>query len=58
VVVLEGYKTVKEALLNRAEEFGDRDMLQITHDYNQGHGNKCFATYLSFSFPHPLPLMI
>ncbi|XP_033934478.1 cytochrome P450 2K1-like [Pseudochaenichthys georgianus] len=38
VVVLAGYKTVKEALLNRAEEFGDRDMLQIAHDYNQGHG--------------------
>ncbi|XP_034004040.1 cytochrome P450 2K1-like isoform X3 [Trematomus bernacchii] len=38
VVVLAGYKTVKEALLNRAEEFGDRDKLQITHDYNQGHG--------------------
>ncbi|KAI9547362.1 hypothetical protein NQZ68_018591 [Dissostichus eleginoides] len=38
VVVLAGYKTVKEALLNQAEEFGDRDTMQITHDNNQGHG--------------------
>ncbi|XP_034092499.1 cytochrome P450 2K1-like isoform X1 [Gymnodraco acuticeps] len=38
VVVLAGYKTVKEALLNRAEEFGDRDPFLIFQEYNQGHG--------------------
>ncbi|GAA6236348.1 cytochrome P450 2K1-like, partial [Lates japonicus] len=38
VVVLAGYKTVKEALVNHAEEFGDRDQLQIVRDFNKGHG--------------------
>ncbi|XP_018538444.1 cytochrome P450 2K1 [Lates calcarifer] len=38
VVVLAGYKTVKEALVKYAEEFGDRDQLQIVRDFNKGHG--------------------
>ncbi|XP_071323937.1 cytochrome P450 2K1-like isoform X2 [Trachinotus anak] len=38
VVVLAGYKTVKEALVNHAEEFGERDMIQIVKDSNQGNG--------------------
>ncbi|XP_077408813.1 cytochrome P450 2K4-like isoform X4 [Vanacampus margaritifer] len=38
VVVLAGYKTVKEALVNYAEEFGDRDILRIVKQYNDGHG--------------------
>ncbi|KAK1889141.1 Cytochrome P450 2K1 [Dissostichus eleginoides] len=38
VVVLAGYKTVKEALVNHAQEFGDRDTIQIFQEYNQGHG--------------------
>ncbi|XP_044025016.1 cytochrome P450 2K1-like isoform X3 [Siniperca chuatsi] len=38
VVVLAGYKTVKEALVNYAEEFGDRDPMQIAHDSTQGNG--------------------
>uniref|UniRef100_UPI0037E7E9BF cytochrome P450 2K4-like isoform X2 n=1 Tax=Semicossyphus pulcher TaxID=241346 RepID=UPI0037E7E9BF len=38
VVVLAGYKTVKEALVNHADEFGERDPIQILHERNQGHG--------------------
>ncbi|KAM9339494.1 cytochrome P450 2K1-like [Symphorus nematophorus] len=38
VVVLAGYKTVKEALVNRAEEFGERDPIRILHEFSQGHG--------------------
>ena len=38
VVVLSGYKTVKEALVNHAEEFGDREIAPITKDVNDGHG--------------------
>ncbi|XP_046893410.1 cytochrome P450 2K1-like isoform X1 [Hypomesus transpacificus] len=38
VVVLAGYKTVKQALINHAEEFGDRGLNQITKDINKGHG--------------------
>uniref|UniRef100_A0A671X3S2 Uncharacterized protein n=1 Tax=Sparus aurata TaxID=8175 RepID=A0A671X3S2_SPAAU len=38
VVVLAGYKAVKEALVNNAEEFGDRDYLPIAHELNKGHG--------------------
>uniref|UniRef100_A0A673CFA7 Cytochrome P450 2K1-like n=1 Tax=Sphaeramia orbicularis TaxID=375764 RepID=A0A673CFA7_9TELE len=32
VVVLAGYKTVKEALVNQADEFGERDSLAIVND--------------------------
>ncbi|XP_038582470.1 cytochrome P450 2K1-like [Micropterus salmoides] len=38
VVVLAGYKTVKEALVNHAEEFGDRDPIQLMHDASKGNG--------------------
>ncbi|XP_041812147.1 cytochrome P450 2K1-like [Chelmon rostratus] len=38
VVVLAGYKTVKQALVNHAEEFGDRDITPIFYDVHKGHG--------------------
>ncbi|XP_070843487.1 cytochrome P450 2K1-like [Chaetodon trifascialis] len=38
VVVLAGYKTVKEALVNHADEFGERDPLLIASELNHGHG--------------------
>ncbi|XP_041633563.1 cytochrome P450 2K1-like [Cheilinus undulatus] len=38
VVVLAGYKTVKEALVGHAEEFGDRHIFPVFYDSNQGHG--------------------
>ncbi|XP_034755297.1 cytochrome P450 2K1-like [Etheostoma cragini] len=38
VVVLAGYKTVKEALVNYAEEFGERDPMLIMQESNEGHG--------------------
>ncbi|KAG5280383.1 hypothetical protein AALO_G00088480 [Alosa alosa] len=38
VIVLAGYKTVKQALVNHAEEFGDRDITPIFYDLNRGHG--------------------
>ncbi|XP_047243884.1 cytochrome P450 2K1-like isoform X1 [Girardinichthys multiradiatus] len=38
VVVLAGYKSVKEALVQFDEEFGERDSLQILQDFNKGHG--------------------
>ncbi|KAL2101312.1 hypothetical protein ACEWY4_003073 [Coilia grayii] len=38
VVVLAGYKTVKQALVNHADEFGERDITPLFHDLNQGHG--------------------
>ncbi|XP_038841621.1 cytochrome P450 2K1 isoform X2 [Salvelinus namaycush] len=38
VVVLAGYKTVKQALVNQAEDFGDRDITPVLYDFNQGHG--------------------
>lgn len=40
MVVLAGYKAVKEALVNNAEEFGDRDYLPIAHELNKGHGKE------------------
>jgi hypothetical protein len=39
VVILAGYKTVKQALVNHAEEFGDRGMLPVLYDFTNGHGN-------------------
>ncbi|XP_048035226.1 cytochrome P450 2K6-like [Megalobrama amblycephala] len=38
VVILSGYKTIKQALVNLSEEFGDRDITPIFHDFNQGYG--------------------
>jgi len=38
VVVLAGYKTVKQALVNNAEEFGEREVFQIAEESAQGHG--------------------
>ncbi|XP_038842364.1 cytochrome P450 2K1-like [Salvelinus namaycush] len=38
VVILAGYKTVKQALVNHAEEFGDRGMLPVFYDFTNGHG--------------------
>ncbi|XP_031669594.1 cytochrome P450 2K1-like [Oncorhynchus kisutch] len=38
VVVLAGYKMVKQALVNQAEDFGDRDITPVFYDFNQGHG--------------------
>uniref|UniRef100_A0A3B1IMS7 Cytochrome P450 2K1-like n=1 Tax=Astyanax mexicanus TaxID=7994 RepID=A0A3B1IMS7_ASTMX len=32
IIVLAGYKTVKQALVNCAEEFGERDILPVFHD--------------------------
>ncbi|XP_069380513.1 cytochrome P450 2K1-like [Paralichthys olivaceus] len=38
VVVLAGYKAVREALVNFSEEFGDRHISPIFYEINQGHG--------------------
>ncbi|KAK3552877.1 hypothetical protein QTP86_024783 [Hemibagrus guttatus] len=38
VVVLAGYQTVKQALVNNAEEFGNRDVGPIFSDFAKGHG--------------------
>ncbi|XP_035260162.1 cytochrome P450 2K1-like [Anguilla anguilla] len=38
VVVLAGYKTVKQALVNYAEEFGDREISPIFRDTFKEHG--------------------
>ncbi|XP_073721219.1 cytochrome P450 2K1-like [Misgurnus anguillicaudatus] len=38
VVVLTGYKTVKEALVNQAEEFGDRDIQPVFKLLGDNHG--------------------
>ena len=37
-MVLAGYKTVKEALVGRAEEFGDRAVFPMIQDISKGHG--------------------
>ena len=38
VVVLAGYKTVKQALLDHADEFGGRHISRIADDRCQQHG--------------------
>ncbi|KAJ8362805.1 hypothetical protein SKAU_G00116360 [Synaphobranchus kaupii] len=38
VVILAGYKTVKQALVNYAEEFGDREITPLFRDLSKGHG--------------------
>lgn len=51
MVVLAGYKTVKEALVNHAEEFGERDPILILHEFSQGHGKKIQTEVLVNNFP-------
>ena len=54
VVVLAGYKAVKEALVSYAEEFGDRNISPIFYDINRGHGTtllqKAFDIFLYINF--------
>ncbi|XP_061740857.1 cytochrome P450 2K1-like isoform X2 [Nerophis ophidion] len=38
VVVLAGCKTVRQALINHAEEFGEREINPLFHDSAKGHG--------------------
>lgn len=38
VVVLAGYKTLKEALVNRADVFGLRERMLIMQEFSKGHG--------------------
>ncbi|KAM9354933.1 cytochrome P450 2K4-like [Pholidichthys leucotaenia] len=38
VVVLSGFRTVKEALVQNAEEFGERNPQRIIEEFMQGHG--------------------
>lgn len=38
VVVLAGYKTVKQALVQHAEAFGQREPILITQESNKEHG--------------------
>ncbi|KAM3603484.1 uncharacterized protein V6R79_023301 [Siganus canaliculatus] len=38
IVVLAGYKTVKEALVNHADVFGERDPILIFEENSKGHG--------------------
>ncbi|XP_076858094.1 cytochrome P450 2K4-like isoform X2 [Brachyhypopomus gauderio] len=45
VVVLAGYRTVKQALVNHSEEFGERDISPIVHDLNQGFGKPFDTTH-------------
>lgn len=40
MVVLAGYKTVKEALVTYADDFGERDPMLIAEETNHGHGKK------------------
>ncbi|XP_037541139.1 cytochrome P450 2K1-like [Nematolebias whitei] len=38
VVILTGYKTVKEALVQHDEEFGEREVFPLLAEFSQGHG--------------------
>ncbi|CAI5675477.1 cytochrome P450 2K1 [Oreochromis niloticus] len=38
VIVIAGYRTVKQALVNHAEEFGNREVTPIFYDFTKGHG--------------------
>ena len=45
VVVLAGYKTVKQALVNHADEFGDRELVPLIHSLSQGNGMLIHTNY-------------
>lgn len=63
VVVLAGYKTVKNALVNHDEEFGERAIPAIIQELNKGLGNnnknKSFsANFYSYIFRIVRPSVI
>lgn len=45
VVVLAGYQTVKKALVNYAEEFGNRDINPIFFEFSKGYGKNVDIHY-------------
>ena len=54
MVVLAGYKTVKEALVNHAEEFGERDTFLISREQSQGHGKEIKRASTKYFSPFSL----
>lgn len=50
VVVLVGYKAVKQALINQAEDFGERETFPIFHDLNKGNGMNKVKESCSYLF--------
>lgn len=49
VVVLAGYTAVKQALVNQAEDFGEREIFPIFHDFNKGKGMRTVKTFTVIS---------
>lgn len=45
MVVLAGYRTVKQALANYADEFGNREITPVFNDFTEGHGKKKTFTH-------------
>ncbi|KAM8952373.1 cytochrome P450 2K1-like isoform 2-T2 [Pelodytes ibericus] len=50
VVVLCGYKAVKEALIDHAEEFSERPILPVIHETSKGH--ELTSSYSGLIFAH------
>lgn len=46
-VVLAGYETIKDALLNHADEFGERAEIPIFRKMTQGNGKRPFRWLVS-----------
>lgn len=42
-MVLAGYETIKDALLNHAEEFGERAEIPIFRKMTRGNGKQLFC---------------
>ena len=57
VVVLAGHQTVKQALVNHAEEFGDRDITPLFTEYNRGYGKGVYCAMNIFLKPVQLQLI-
>lgn len=50
VIVIAGYRAVKEALVNHAEEFGNREVTPVFYDFNKGHGKKILFELVTIYF--------
>lgn len=54
IVVISGYETVKEALVNQADAFAERPKIPIFEDLTRGNGELFFfisLTYSKYFFP-------
>lgn len=56
VVVISGYETVKEALVNQADAFAERPKIPVFEDLTKGNGKLVLFFLISLTYSYFFPL--